>query len=174
MGRPSQLPSRRAGFSGAVLAAVALAVLLAACSPRPALFADTHPGDAATPPRIQALQGDILVIDGRHVRLADMAAPQPAPDARCIAEALAARQARLRLQQLALGVRQVEILPTGAHDSDNRVEAHVRFDGQDPGDVLIEEGLAVTQHGAHFDWCGPVSEALPQGRHITMLSLSGS
>ena len=37
---------------------------------------------------------DALIIDGRRVHLVDAVTPQPAPDARCPAEALAARQVR--------------------------------------------------------------------------------
>jgi endonuclease YncB( thermonuclease family) len=174
MRRPTATGGR--AWPGPALAAVFLVMALgaSACSPRPGLYADARSDAPAAAPRIEVLQGDVLVVDGRRVHLAETAVPQPAPSAHCIAEALAARQARLRLQQLAVGVRDVQVLPTGGDDAGGRVEAHVRFDSQDPAQTLVDEGLAVVSHGGPFSWCGPVSQALPQGQHIAMLSLSGS
>ena len=159
---------------GLAILALGLALTISACGRRPGLYADPSPAAAQPAPTVQVLQGDVLVIDGRHLRLADTAVPQPAPGAHCLAEAAAARQARLRLQELAQGVRHAEVLPTGGHDGDDRAEARVRLDGQDPSQVLIDEGLAVPSGAAPIDWCGPISSTLSQGQHIAMLSLSGS
>jgi endonuclease YncB( thermonuclease family) len=154
--------------------ALSAAALLAACSPaRSTLFAEQTPAGAPAP-QIEVLQGDVLVIDGRHLHLVDAATPKPAPHARCMAEALASRQARLRLLALVQGVRKVVVSPTGSVDDHNRAEARVLLDGVDPAQVLIDEGLAVQPQGRPFDWCGPVADALPQGSRIAMLSLSGS
>jgi endonuclease YncB( thermonuclease family) len=174
MWRPTTVSTRAWGMVAISALALVLSLSISACGQRAALFADSRPEPAEPAPRVQVLQGDVMVVDGQHIHLADTTAPQPTPDARCIAEAVAARQARLRLQQLALGVHRVEVSPTGARDHADRAEARVRFDGQDPGQQLIDEGLAVATRGAPFDWCGPVSKALPRGNHIAMLSLSGS
>jgi endonuclease YncB( thermonuclease family) len=120
------------------------------------------------------LQSDVLVIDGQAVHMADAVTPQASPDARCAAEALAARQAALRLKSLASGVRTVTVTPTGAHDSANRPYAHVLLDGEDPAHDLIADGLAVAPGGKPFDWCGPISADFPRAAHIADLSFSGA
>ena len=159
-----------------VLAAAGLAALLASCSqPEPALFAAESPATAASAlPNIEVLSGDVVVVDGRHIRLANATAPQAAPHAHCAAEALGARQARLRLAALSQGVRKVTVMPTGALDGHNRTLATVYLDGVDPAQVLIEEGLAVAPQAQAFDWCAPMSDTLARAKHIAMLSMAGS
>ena len=160
-----------------VLVLIALAALaLAACS-RPASSLFTQPAPAATAaglaPRIVVLRGDVMVIDGRHIRLADASAPMPTPAARCPAEAVASRQAQLRLEALTRGVRQATVTPTGGVDDHGRQWARVVLDGADPAQTLINEGLAVApqQHG--FDWCASSSTTQPAAEHIAMLSYFG-
>jgi endonuclease YncB( thermonuclease family) len=146
--------------------------LLSGCAPRAPLFADASPaGPSAS---VAVLQSDVLVIDGEAVHLADAVTPQPSPDARCAAEALAARQAALRLKALASGVRTVNVSPTGARDGANRRYAHVLLDGEDPAHNLIVDGLAVAPGGKPFDWCGPISASFPRAAHIADLSFSGA
>ena len=101
-----------------VLAVIGLSAvpLLSGCAPRTALFADAA-ARGAPPPKITVLQSDVLIVDGQTVRLADAVTPLPSPDARCAAEALASRQAALRLKELVSGVTTVSIAPTGARDS---------------------------------------------------------
>jgi endonuclease YncB( thermonuclease family) len=159
-------------FLRALIASLAV-LLLAACSQPHSLFMD-EPARAAGPvSQISVVQADALVVDGRRVHLVDAVTPQPAPDAGCPAEALAARQARLRMTDLAGRARHVEIKPVGTLDGYNRMNAHVSFDGQDPAQTLIEEGLAVAPDKQAFSWCGPLS-AFPQAQHLAMLSLTGS
>ncbi len=155
---------------------LAAGALLAACSsPKSALFADDAPARQSDPaPQVQVLTGEVLVVDGRHVRLANITTPQASPGAHCVAEALGARQARLRMVELAQRVQRVVITPNGRHDDYDRIEANVLFDGADPGQVLVDEGLAMPADGSKPDWCGPVSDASAGGRHIAMLSLPGS
>ena len=155
-----------------VLIGVGSAPMLSGCAPRPSLFAEA----AATAPAasVAVLQSDVLVIDGEAVHLADAVTPQPSPDARCAAEALAARQAALRLKTLARGVRTVSFTATGARDSANRRYGHVLLDGEDPAHDLIEDGLAVAPGGKPFDWCGPISASFPRGAHSADLSFSGA
>jgi endonuclease YncB( thermonuclease family) len=146
-------------------------VLLPACARRASLFAEAAAGPSTT---VAVLQSDVLVINGQAVHLADAVTPQPSPNARCAAEALAARQAALRLKSLASGVRTVSVTPTGARDSADRPYAQVRFDGEDPAHELIADGLAVAPGGTPFDWCGPISASFPRAAHIADLSFSGT
>jgi endonuclease YncB( thermonuclease family) len=150
---------------------------LAACS-RPAassLFTQTASGvDSAPTPQIEVLAGDVLVVGGRHLRLADLTAPQAAPDAHCAAEAIASRQAELRLEDLTRRVHSVVVTPTGGVDSYGRALAHVTLDGVDPAATLIDEGLAVAPQPAGFDWCGATSTTQPAAQHIAMLSFRGA
>ena len=155
------------------LVLLSVLVLFAACAPRAPLFIETAPAGPA-PPQIAVLQSDVLVVNGEAVRLADAVTPQPSPDARCAAEALAARQAALQLKTLTQGVRTVTVTPTGVRDALNRSYAHVLLDGADPAHDLIEAGLAVAPGGERFDWCGPISAGFPRVAHIANLSFSGA
>lgn len=146
---------------------------LGACSRPHSLFTDEQVGPTGVVSQVSVVQADALIVDGRRVHLVDAVTPQPAPDAGCPAEALAARQARLRMTDLAARTRHVDVQTTGTLDGYNRANAHVSFDGQDPAAVLIDEGLAVTPDNKSFNWCGPLS-AFPQARHLAMLSLTGS
>ncbi len=160
-----------------VLAAILVGLLgLSACS-RPAsssLFVQTSNVAVSGPvPQIEVLHGDVLVVDGRHLRLADLTAPQAAPDAHCAAEAVASRQAQLRLEDLTRRVRDVVVTPTGGVDNYGRTLAHVTLDGLDPARTLIDEGLAVAAQPDGFDWCSAADETHPAAQHIAMLSFSG-
>jgi endonuclease YncB( thermonuclease family) len=120
------------------------------------------------------LQSDVLIVNGHPVHLADAVTPQPSPDARCPAEALAARQTARELKALIKGVHAATVTPTGATDSANRPFAHILLDGVDPAHELIEDGLAVPPGKGPFNWCGPISSGLPRAEHIAMLSFSGT
>jgi endonuclease YncB( thermonuclease family) len=157
-----------------MLACAAAMMLTAACDRRPGLFADMGSPAPAPAPTIAVLQSDVLIVNGQPVRLADAVTPQPSPDARCPAEALAARQTALELKTLVRGVHTATLTPTGAKDSDNRLYVHVLLDGVDPAHELIEEGLAVGPGAAAFNWCGPLSAGFPRAEHIAMLSVSGT
>jgi endonuclease YncB( thermonuclease family) len=150
------------------------AAALAACGRPPGLFTD-RPTQAVAPviPQIQVLRDDVLVIDGRRLRLADATLPQATPAAHCAAEAVAARQAELRLIQLARGVREVAITPTGGVDDNGRALVSLEFDGVDPARTLIDEGLAVAPQRASFDWCGAESTTQQAARRIAVLSFVG-
>jgi endonuclease YncB( thermonuclease family) len=146
--------------------------LLSGCAPRASLFAEVAPAGPSA--RVAVLQSDVLVINDEAVHLADAVTPQPSPEARCAAEALAARQAAIYLRNLAHGVKTVTVTPTGAHDGANRPYAHVLLDGEDPAHDLIADGLAVAPGGKPFDWCGPISASFPRVAHIADLSFSGA
>ena len=154
---------------------VILGVLaLSACSQPRSLFMDEPARSAGPASQISVVQADALIVDGRRVHLVDAITPQPAPDAGCPAEALAARQARLRMTDLAARARHAEVRTTGTLDGYNRANAHVLFDGLDPAETLIDEGLAVAPDKQSFNWCGPLSSAFPQAQHLARLSLTGS
>ena len=154
--------------------AVLFVLALSACSQPHSLFVDGPARSAGPVSQISVVQADALVVDGRRVHLVDAITPQPAPDAGCPAEALAARQARLRMTDLAARAGHVEVKPTGTLDGYNRINAHVSFDGLNPANTLIDEGLAVAPDKQSFNWCGPLSAAFPQAQHLAMLSLTGS
>jgi hypothetical protein len=107
---------------------------------------------------VRVLNTDVLVVDGRHIRLADAAAPQPIPDARCWAEALAAKQATLVTRELVRSATQIRVLPTGRKDEYNREIAHVLLDNQDLGHTLHDAGLVAEAAPGRFNWCGPISK----------------
>jgi endonuclease YncB( thermonuclease family) len=166
-----------AKFSPLVLAAIFVGLLgLSACS-RPAsssLFTETSSAGVSGPiPQIVVLHGDVLVVDGRDLRLADVSAPQAAPDAHCAAEAIASRQAQLRLEDLTRRVRSVVVTPTGGLDDHGRTLARVELDGLDPAKTLIDEGLAVAPQPGGFDWCSAVDATQPAAQRIAMLSFNG-
>lgn len=141
------------------VAIAAAAVVMAAgagCrrSPEPPLQAPAGPSMAE---RVQVLNADVYVIDGRHVRLAGAVTPQPIPDARCWAEALAARQATAAVRELLRGARDLRVQPTGRTDAYNRAIARVIVDNQDLTRTLHDAGMAAETEG-RFNWCGPISE----------------
>ncbi len=156
------------------LTLAATALLAAACAkPQPLFTASATASVEAPPPAIEVLNADVVIVDGQHIRLVDAVMPQPAPSAHCAAEALAAYQGRLRLKELSQGVQKVVITPAGAVDSSGRTPAHVLFDGHDPAQSLIDDGVAVAPGAKAMDWCGPLSSSLPQATHIAMLSEMG-
>ena len=154
---------------------VILGVLtLNACSQPHSLFVEEPARSAGPVSQVAVVQADALIVDGRRVHMVDAITPQPAPDAGCPAEALAARQARLRMTDLAAHARHVDVRTTGTLDGYNRANAHILFDGLDPADTLIDEGLAVAPDKQSFNWCGPLSSAFPQAQRLATLSLAGS
>jgi endonuclease YncB( thermonuclease family) len=170
--RTLSLPSSPLPALLSALVLISALVLLSACAKRAPLFSEA--AAAGPSANVAVLQSDVLVINGESIHLVDAVTPQPTPDARCAAEALAARQAALRLKTLTSGVRTVSVTRTGAHDGDNRPYAHVLLDGEDPAHDLIEDGLAVSPGGQPFDWCGPISASFPRAAHIADLSFSGA
>jgi len=151
--------------------AVATLIWLSGCAPAPALYAEL-PAHLSPATNITVVQGDTIVVNGRHLRLASIVTPQPAPNAKCVAEAVAARQAHLRLVALSQGVQAVAIEPTGKVDGYGRTEANVLFDGHDPTSTLIEEGLALPAAPVRTDWCSPISNARPEAMRIAVLSMT--
>jgi endonuclease YncB( thermonuclease family) len=160
-----------------IFATVVVGLLgLSACSQpsTSSLFTKTAAAPDVAAHQIVVLRGNVLVVDGRHLRLVDAAVPQAAPDARCVAEAVASRQAQLRLEDLTRHVRSIVVTPTGALDDHDRILARVTLDGVDPAQTLIDEGLAVTPQPGGFDWCSAADTTHPAAQRIAMLSFNGS
>ena len=138
---------------------LALAAVTAACH-KPA----DPPSSIEAPPglgdRVKVLSADAMVIDGRHVRLANAYAPQGVPDARCWAEATAALQAVALVRDKVKDARTVTIGPATGFDEFHRDLAVVELDGTDLGQELYEHGLAARRTDApngRFSWCEPIS-----------------
>ena len=141
------------------LIVLSLAVLTTACqkTPDPPSTLDVPPGLGD---RVRVLSADAMVIDGKHLRLANAYAPQGIPDARCWAEAAAAKQATLWVRERMREARDVTIQPTGGFDEFHRELAVVQLDGVDLGQLMFESGLASrrsTGRDNRFPWCEPIS-----------------
>ena len=149
------------------LALAAAVAMLSACSPHAKLFADTP---SRPMPQIMVVESDALVVDGRHVRLANAAGPQAVPHAACWAEAVAAQEARESVRALVTGAQDVTVTPTGGVDEYNRAWAHVSVDGLDLGLTLLQRGLAAPRNSHRFDWCAPLSTSINQGPSISALA----
>jgi len=106
---------------------------------------------------VKVVDAQIMVVDGRRIRLANVEAPVLAPLARCWGEAIAAKEAVLRLQQMVREGRTVEVEATGRKDPIGRELAHVRIDGLDVGDALYEQSLVARPGERPFRWCEPMS-----------------
>lgn len=152
------------------LASLGLALTLAAAGCRrdeePPLQA---PPGVSVAERVKVLNADVLVVDGRHVRLADAVAPQPIPDARCWAEALAARQAAAAVRELVGAARDIQVESTGRTDEHNRVVARIALDNQDLASVLHDQGLVATVSTGRFGWCAPISLHEPGAPEVKSL-----
>ena len=110
--------------------------------------------------RVKVLNADVLVIDGQHVRLAGAITPQPVPDARCWAEALAAKQTTAVVRELIKDALTIRVEPLGKKDAYNRSVARVFLDGQDLAAQLHDVGMAAEGEpdSRTFAWCAGVSE----------------
>ncbi|MET0293485.1 MAG: nuclease [Phenylobacterium sp.] len=139
---------------------LALGLCLAACGRDGGRTALQDPGAPTVAERVSVLAADTLVVDGRHVRLANAYTPESVPRARCWAEAQASMLAARVVQQMVREATSIEVRPTGPRDIYNREYAIVMLSGQDLGQVLYQEGLAA-QPGpnARFPWCDPISQS---------------
>lgn len=152
-----------------------LAVGLAACERTPDLPASILPppglGD-----RVRVLSADAMVVDGKHVRLANAYAPQGIPDARCWAEASAAKQATEWLRTRVHEASEVTVQPTGGFDEFHRELAQVSLDGVDLGQQMYEAGLASRRSDGRdnrFPWCEPISAKAKDAPAVGSLLDSG-
>ncbi len=118
---------------------------------------------------VKVLSADALVIDGRHVRLANATGPQLAPRARCWAEAVAAHEVRRRVVDLVTAAQDIKVAPTGELDEFDRAVSNVSLDGLDLGEQLIRAGVAAPRSKEPFDWCAPMSTNIAGGPPISAL-----
>ena len=138
--------------------------LLAACH-KPEAPASVLASGPSVASRVKVLGGDVMVIDGLHVRLANAVAPQIVPGARCWAEALAAKLTMDVVKGQVLSARTIQVRPTGKPDDFGRTPAYVLLDGVDLGQTLFMQGAAAQPPDGRFRWCEGISvqqEGAPQ------------
>jgi endonuclease YncB( thermonuclease family) len=147
--------------------ALALAAALAACDKAdPPLKATAPPSITG---HVRVLDADILVIDGRHVRLANAYAPESLLHARCWAESVASDHAAAFVRDLVQRGSTYEFRPTADTDDYGRTYGLMSIDGADLGDILYNAGLASRPSNPRFDWCGPISKQAQGAPKISSL-----
>lgn len=103
-----------------------------------------------------ALDGDTIVLDGRHIRIANIDAPE-IHDYHCEAELRLGLAAKRRMAALLAGGAIVvhEGDPDSGRLTDRygRTLATVAVDGFDVGETMIAEGLARRWNGHRRPWC---------------------
>ena len=150
-----------------LVAATSLAAALAACGkPEPPLKA-TAP--ASITGHVRVLDADVLVIDDKHVKLANAYAPEPLLHSRCWAESLASDHAAEFVKNLVQHAGSYDFKPSGGADSSGRILGLVTIDGADLGDILYNAGLASRPATPRFDWCGPISKQAEGAPKISSL-----
>jgi endonuclease YncB( thermonuclease family) len=149
-----------------ILAVVALATL-GACSKPETPLVDTPPPSITG--HVRVLDADVLIIDGKHVHLANAYAPESLLHARCWAESLAADHAAEYAKDLVQHARSYEFKPTGETDDYNRTVGYLTIDGADLGDILYNQGLAARPSKPRFDWCRPISQKAEGAPRISSL-----
>jgi endonuclease YncB( thermonuclease family) len=160
------------GHIHTALTALALVSALAACSkPEPPLKASAP---ASIADHVRVLDADGLVIDGKHVRLANAYAPESLLHARCWAESLASDHAAEFVKDLVQRARSYDFKATGDTDSYGRTVGLVSIDNADLGDILYNAGLASRPSAPRFDWCGPISKKAEGAPKISALYNLGS
>ena len=147
-------------------AVCALAALTACNKPQ-------RPLAKAPPPSItehvRVLDADVMIIDGKHVSLANAYAPESLLHARCWAESIASDHAAEYVKELVMHARAYDFRPTGETDVYNRAIGYLTIDGADLGDVLYNQGLAARPAKPRFDWCQPISKKAEGAPKISSL-----
>lgn len=106
------------------------------------------------PHGVQVTDGDTLVIHGERVRIVGIDTPETWKP-RCIEERTLGLQAKRRLAHLLQSGDVRLVRYPHLEDRYNRTLARVFVNGQDVGDILVREGLAVRYdgHRPRRDWC---------------------
>jgi endonuclease YncB( thermonuclease family) len=152
------------------LAPIAGGLLLSACEPKQdAVIAAPPPSIVG---RVRVLDADVLIVDGKHVRLANAYAPESLLHARCWAESLASDRAAAYVKDLIDHARSFDFKPNGQTDTYNRAVGVMTIDGADLGDILYEQGLAARPVEPRFDWCQPISKQADGAPKISTLYTS--
>ena len=106
-----------------------------------------------TAARIYVIDGDTIDIDGNRYRLLGFDTPETVR-AQCESERARGNAATERLRALVAGGMQIELAARAQQDRYGRTLARLYVDGNDVGDVLIEEGLARRYDGGtRQGWC---------------------
>jgi endonuclease YncB( thermonuclease family) len=159
-----------AGFALGGLAPILGGLLLSACEPKQdAVIAAPSPSIIG---RVRVLDADVLIVDGKHVRLANAYAPESLLHARCWAESLASERAAQYVKDLIEHARSFDFKPNGQTDTYNRAVGLMTIDGADLGDILYEQGLAARPVEPRFDWCQPISKQADGAPKISTLFTS--
>jgi endonuclease YncB( thermonuclease family) len=151
-----------------LLTTVALILpLLLACEQKEKPLAATAPPSITG--HVRALDADVLIIDGKHVRLANAYTPESLLHARCWAESLASDHATEYVKELIEHARTFEFVANGKNDEYGRIYGLLTIDGADLGDILYEQGLAARPSDPRFDWCQPISQKMAGAPKISSL-----
>src|SRR5690606_24640575 len=102
-------------------------------------------------------------IDKKPLRLANAFAPEPIPQARCWAEAVASNEATEIVRDMVRGATTFDVRATGGVDECNRPFSTVALDGLGLGQTLYDRGLAARAAGPRrrFELCHPSSQHGP-------------
>jgi endonuclease YncB( thermonuclease family) len=146
-------------------------LLLSACAPKPDAVKAVDPPPSIVG-RVRVLDADVLIIDGKHVKLSNAYAPETLLHARCWAESLASDRAAEYVKDLVQHARSFDFKPNGRFDTYNRAMGLVTIDGADLGDILYEQGLAARPVEPRFDWCQPISKQAEGAPKISTLFTS--
>jgi endonuclease YncB( thermonuclease family) len=133
---------------------LAFCAVLIGCGER-ASTSEVPSSDAS---RIEVLDGDTLVVEGEVVRLADVDAPELAPNAQCWAEAALAGHAKSAVEGYLHEVRRSWRVtqPRGRDPNGHLIASLTRNDGEDLADLLVVYGHAA--RSTEWDWCGEVGD----------------
>ena len=106
---------------------------------------------------LTVLDGDTFILDGEHIRIANIDAPETR-DAQCDAELRLGHVAKRRLQELLSAAPPVITRGDPADgrkkDRHGRTLAIITIAGRDAGEILIGEELARPWEGRKRPWCG--------------------
>ena len=147
-------------------AAMALSALAACDKPEKPL---TSAPPLSITGHVRVLDADVLIVDGRHVSLANAYGPESLLHARCWAESLAADHAAEYVKELVQHARSYDFKPNGQTDAYNRAVGNLTIDGADLGDILYNQGLAARPAKPRFDWCQPISQKAEGAPKISSL-----
>ena len=105
---------------------------------------------------LTVLDGDTFVLDGEHIRIANIDAPETR-DAKCDAELRLGHVAKRRLEELLASAPPVITRGDPAdgrmRDRRGRTLATISIAGRDVGEILISEELARPWKGSRKAWC---------------------
>lgn len=104
------------------------------------------------PSAAQVVDGDTVQIRGTRMRLLDIDAPEIFHP-RCTRESEIGAVAKARLAEL-LAAGPTQLADSGAHDDYGRPLVRISVNGQDVGQILLREGLAVVWRRGRAAWEG--------------------